>query len=467
MKALSIGQLLIFLTISLPSYSSEIFNIDVKNLNTTNCLSQSKTISEHLSKLGVSDYKSLISQNGHAKALKELWETKTKLHDLLREFHHESSFSKGCADQIRSVFFEIRNTEDIIEDNFYRSKKEEIIFPDNAFTENNPHLKINSKRKNFNLLKDLKSGDIILSRGRAYTSAAISSLGEFDTQFSHLSVVYKDDNGKLWTVESHIEVGAFVRPIEEHIEDKNFRTVIYRYDDEYLAYEAAKFIFFKVKNASETKGNIFYDFSFDQEDSQKLFCSEIASHAFDFVSHGEVKIPMFRSLLQARKPHFVKKLGIKVEESFVPSDIEIDPRFELIGEWKNAAIIPDALEKDAILRAMFQWSDEHGYELVQGKGKAFLYRNVAWPLRRVPLLKKYFKNKLPINMTRDLIGYFGVLESVGELLQKKLKIKEAEAIKSRGMPLLNSEKYEALENFRLEDETLRKTKLHKMFRPKK
>jgi len=465
MKPLKYGQLLILFTVSLSASAAPIFNLSPLDLTSDSCITKSREVTEKLKSLKSEDYQRLISSNGHEKLLSELWETKVLVHQKLRDFNRENSLKKSCADEVRLAFFEIRNSEDIIEDHQYRSKKDEVDFPDNPFGENNAHIKLHPEMKDFNFLKDLKSGDIILSRGKAYTSAAISSLGEFDTQFSHLSIVYRDDQGKLWTVESHIEVGAFVRPIEDHIKDKNFRSMIFRFDDEYLAYEAAKFIYYKVKNASDSTGNIFYDFAFDQESSENLFCSEIASHAFEHVSMDQVKLPMFRSKLQSRKPRFVQKLGIKASESFIPSDIEIDPRFKMIAEWKNAPGIADSLEKDAVLRAMYDWNEKYGYELVQGKGKAFLYRNVAWPLRRVPFLKKYFKEKLPINMSRELIGYFGVLESVGELLQKKLKIKEADAIVSRGMPLLNSEKYKVLDDFRLEDLSLRKTKFHKMYKP--
>jgi hypothetical protein len=465
MKPMFYGQLLISFTVSLSVHAGPILNNGSVDLKADNCVSKNIEIANKLKALQITDYQRLITEHGHNNLLSELWADKVEIHNKLREFYRDNGLKKDCADSARSAFFEIRNSEDIIEEDLFRKRDAQTEYADNPFKKNNPQIKRHPKAENFDFQKDLKSGDLILSRGKAYTSAAISSLGEFDTQFSHLSVVYRDDLGKLWTVESHIEVGAFVRPFKDHIKDKNFRSMIFRFDDEYTAYEAAKFIFYKVKNASDTTGNIFYDFAFDQESSKNLFCSEIASHAFDYVSHELIKLPMFRSKLQSRKTRFVKKLGIKAMESFIPADIEVDPRFKMIGEWKNAANIADNLEKDAVLRAMYEWNDKYGYELVQGKGKAFVYRNIAWPLRRVPFLKKYFKNKLPINMTRELIGYFGVLESVGELLQKKLKVKEIEAINTRGMPLLNSEKFNVLEDFRIEDMGLRKTKFHKMYKP--
>lgn len=315
---------------------------------------------------------------------------------------------------------------------------------------------------------DLKSGDIILSRGNAFTSAAISSLGEFDTQFSHMSMVYRDEKNEIWTVEAHIEVGSFVRPLQEHIEDKNFRSMIFRYHDEKVSEKAAKFIFEKVKKASDTTGNILYDFGFVYEDSSQIFCSEVISHAYDHVTEGKLKIPLFQSRLLDRKPEFVKKLGITVSESFIPADIEVDPRFTVIAEWRDANKIRDNLEKDAILGAMFRWNDDLNYSMIQASSKkSLLYRNVAWPLRRVPYLKKYFKDKLPLNMSRRLVGYFGVLDSTGELLQKELHPLNEKSLKESGMPLLRDEEYEALDSYRKKDLVSKKPKLHKMYRPLK
>lgn len=282
-----------------------------------------------------------------------------------------------------------------------------------------------------------------------------------------MSVVYRDPQGELWTVEAHIEVGSFVRPLQEHIDDKNARTMVYRFDDPKVAAKAAEYIFHKVKKASDTTGNILYDFGFDLEENSQLFCSEIASYAYDVASGGEHKLPLFTSSLIKRKVEFVRLLELKPDESFIPADIEVDARFTVVAEWRNAGKMKDILQKDAILQSMFKWHDDYGYRLKQASSKdSLLYRNVAWPLRRVPILKKYFKDKLPINMSRKLIGYFGVLNAVGELLQEKLAAAEEKALSERGTLLSRKEKFELLEAVREEDRVGKK-KLHKMYRPKK
>jgi hypothetical protein len=70
-------------------------------------------------------------------------------------------------------------------------------------------------------------------------------------------------------------------------------------------------------------------------------------------------------------------------------------------------------------------------------------------------------------MSRELIGYFGVLESIGEFLHEELKKIDDESIKTRGFPLSKTEKALVLEEVRLKDLKAKRKKLHKMFRPLK
>lgn len=470
MKRLIFGQLLVLFTISTVVEASDIrtkIKQNLESMQSENCVETMGGISRFLDRANAETYKEEIKNDGHEMVLQDLWSLKITLHERLRGFHRSVGLTKDCADASRSALKSIRTVEDHVNLNYLQNSQGSVKFPDNAFEEGNIHVKRHPEFIDFDLNKDLKSGDVILTRGNAFTSAAIANLGEYDTQFSHMSMVYKDEAGKLWTVEAHIEVGSFVRPLEDHVADKNYRTMIYRFEDEELAARAAHFIFHKVKKASETTGNINYDFGFDQDNSDQLFCSEVVSHAIDHVSKGEVKIPYIRSRLMVRKPEFVKNLGITSEASFVPADIEIDPRFKIISEWRDSNKTMDNLQKDAILQAMFKWSDEFGYNLVQSSSqKALIYRNVAWPLRRVPFLKKYFIEKMPLNMSRELIGYFGVLESIGELLQVELKTADEKVLLERDIPLLDVEKYEFLDNLRMEESKTKK-KLHKMFRPKK
>lgn len=471
MNRLFFGHLLILWSIIGTSFASDLdLLISEANpsLHSSQCEASLGKITDKLGKLKASDYKTIVETHGHEKSLNKLWKFKLSLHEKLRSEYLNGTLDEKCATSLRGTLKAVRTAEDIISDSKFRNDPNQATYSDHAFGEENSELKLNPDFKNFSMMKDLQSGDIILSRGNAYTSAAISHLGEFDTQFSHLSVVYKDPAGKFWTVEAHIEVGVFVRPLEDHRDDKNFRTMVYRFDDKDLALKSAEYIFNKVKSASNSSGNIFYDFGFNADDPTQLFCSEVASYAYSFSSNGEVNIPLFRSELLKRKPEFVRMLGIEVNKSFIPADIEVDPRFKIVAEWRDPKKINNNLEKDAIMQAMFKWSDDLGYRMVQASSKnSLIYRNIAWPLRRIPYLNKYVINKLPLNMSRKLIGYFGVLESIGEFLQKDLKSADEKAILETGFPLMGADKYKVLEETRQKDLLARKKVLHRMYKPAK
>jgi hypothetical protein len=460
----------LFLFWSVTAFASNQIRIELKDavdgMTQDNCVKNMGIISGRLDRMEISEYQQETKSISHQDLLNELFSFKITIHGRLREFNQAGVIEESCTVATRHALRSIRTAEDYVNSNFVQTQGSLLSFPNSAFIEENPHVRKSPEFSDFDFKRDLQSGDIILSRGNAFTSAAIANLGEFDTQFSHMSMVYKDKVGNLWTVEAHIEVGSVARPISEHIKDNNYRTMVYRFDDSGLAAQAAEYIFNRVKKATETSGNVLYDFAFDQSNSDALFCSEVVSHAFEHVSEGNVRIPMFPSRLLTRKPEFVKMLGINQEASFIPADIEVDPRFKIISEWRDANRTQENLQKDAILQAMYKWNDELGYQMRQSSSsKSIIYRNVAWPLRRAPYLKKYFVNKLPLNMSRELIGYFGVLESVGEFLWEEIKKLDNVSIETRGYPLSKSEKASILDEVRLEDLKAKRKKLHKMYRP--
>lgn len=391
-----------------------------------------------------------------------LWDKKMDIREKMNEAFAAGEFSQDCSVIARELFYQIRDKEDFLDDLTFR--QEALPALDHSFADSK-YLRVNPHFEGRDLLKMIRSGDVILTRGKAYTSAAISNLAEFDTQFSHMSFVYQDELGKFWTVEAHIEVGSFVRDLQDHIDDKNARTVIFRYQDQDLAHQAAKAIFEKVQKTFNTRGPINYDFGFDKEDSSELFCSEIVSHGFDLVTQKELVVPLYESEVFKRKPKIVSQLGLKASKSFIPADIEVDPRFELISEWKNPNIIADILQKDAVVHALFKWSDEEGHVLQQAStGTSLLYRNIVWPMRRVPLLKRFFLDKLPLNMSREMIGYFGVLETIGKTLHDEIIKAEKESLANESRLLLSEEKMAVLEEFRIK-KTKKAKKFRKSFHP--
>ena len=80
-----------------------------------------------------------------------------------------------------------------------------------------------------------QSGDVILVRGHAHNSAAIARIGDVDSQFSHVGIVYIDEAGDHWMVESLIEDGAIINPLAKALDHGIVRAVLYRNRDRDLA----------------------------------------------------------------------------------------------------------------------------------------------------------------------------------------------------------------------------------------
>jgi hypothetical protein len=128
------------------------------------------------------------------------------------------------------------------------------------------------------------SGDMIVSRGGAPTSALISRASDHPGNFSHVALVHVSESGVLSTIEAHIEVGVKVSSEDKYLSEKNMRLLLMRprsdlpqlLEDPMLPHKAATYALNRAKSEY-----IPYDFEMDYTDPAKLFCSEVASNAYD------------------------------------------------------------------------------------------------------------------------------------------------------------------------------------------
>lgn len=283
----------------------------------------------------------------------------------------------------------------------------------------------------------LRSGDVLMSRGNAFVSAAIARIGTEEGQFSHLSQVYIDapagteiaiedaaTDPRVYTIEAHIEVGSFTRPFRDYVSDANARVVQLRpLESAADAHAAASAIFRKVRSyqhasmlaAHRTTPNVNdnppYDFKMNLADSSEIFCAEIVSLAQAAVGHD---VPRFRSRL--RKNDVTQSLGITVEETFAPSDLDVDPNFELLAEWRDLDKLPDILAKDSVFRAIYRWMETDGVRFRASstdQSKAYF----AWSVRHADA---GFLDRLPKNMSPTMIAMTFVIDRVGPVLEQQV-----------------------------------------------
>lgn len=203
---------------------------------------------------------------------------------------------------------------------------------------------------------EVHSGDILVSRGGAPTSAMIARGNDFPGNFSHVALVHIDEAGVFRTIESHIERGVVVEGLARYEDDTKLRVMLLRpranlRPGEAFAHAAAEHAVSLVD-----AGHIPYDFESNLDDASKMFCSEVASHAYQ---HEDIFL--WRGLTTMSGPGVARWLtlfGVRSFETFGPSDLEYDEQLVVVAEWRN----PDVLHADhvdnAVMDVMLEGADD-------------------------------------------------------------------------------------------------------------
>lgn len=385
------------------------------------------------------------------------------MREQLRQLHISDDLSESCLTKVKDIYLALRYLEDYLIEVYHLMAVQERpgVYPESSddyltLMGRGPFFNINPKYKDeFESYLDLKSGDVILSRGNAYSSAAIARIGRDDMQFSHLSLVYEHPSGELYTVEAHIEIGSFAAHLQQHLDQRNARTVVFRHSDSKLAHKAAEAMYNRVIQHQMTRGeNIPYNFAMDFEDPEEMFCSEIIYWGYYWASNGKLDIPRFRTRFEPELLNFLIDLNIAVDknnidtfETFSPGDMQFEPDFELVAEWRNPARIRDSRFKDMILTKIFDWMKYEDYYFHPPFGSAVSSR-AAWVARRLPIVRKLLEDKFPLNMSVTQLELFMVLDKVGDVLYAALDKNHTDDLFNPQTPI---ELLELLEEYRKED----------------
>jgi hypothetical protein len=323
-------------------------------------------------------------------------------------------------------------------------------------------------------MKEVKfeAGDMLITRGVSFLSGMIARLGKRATQFSHVVWVHKDPKtGEIKTIESYVGKGVAFYEIDNALKNENARILWLRAKDKNLAARADEKITALVKSR-----HIKYDYSLDFNDPTTMSCAEVSQVAFKMASDQKFKIPYYPNTI-AGADSLIKRLKIAKGTTYEPGDMEIDPRFEMMGEFQDLRLTRDSRQKDAIMSALFHWMTDYGYEL-HDSGKSFMAATVIHDVRRTflwPLVKKMlhledFSTEVP----RNMLSTVTLINQLGESLQKELKARDEAFEKAHGMPMTEVDFNKLLENMRKKDydlyqnkDTRKKAVFHKWFRPKK
>jgi hypothetical protein len=198
------------------------------------------------------------------------------------------------------------------------------------------------------------SGDILVSRGGAPTSALIARGNDYPGNFSHAALLHVDEQtGRASVIESHIERGVTASSLAEYLKDKKLRIMVLRLRADLpllkanavLAHEAAT----KALLVAQSR-HIPYDFSMNYRDHQAQFCSEVVSAAYE-----PVGINLWMGVSYISSPTvtaWLGSLGVRHFETQEPADLEYDPQLCVIAEWRDRATLFKAHLDDAVTDVM-------------------------------------------------------------------------------------------------------------------
>jgi hypothetical protein len=211
------------------------------------------------------------------------------------------------------------------------------------------------------------SGDILVSRGGAPTSALIARGNDYPGNFSHVALVHVDDKTSLASiVEAHIERGVAVSTLEEYLRDKKLRVMILRpradlpalIANPTLPHQAATYALRQARDH-----HISYDFEMDYHDHSKLFCSEVAAFAY-----RKFGITLWMGISHISSPGIAAWLaafGVTHFETQEPSDLEYDPQLCVVAEWRDPETLYQDHVDNAVVEVMLEGAergDQLGYK---------------------------------------------------------------------------------------------------------
>lgn len=204
----------------------------------------------------------------------------------------------------------------------------------------------------------IHSGDMLVSRVGAPTSALIARGSDHPGKFSHVALLQVAADGVVSAIEAHIERGVVVSFVDAYMADKKLRLMLVRVRHDLTQVQqcptiperAAQYAY---KRA--TAGHVPYDFQMNYQDPSELFCSEVASNAYD-----QFEIRLWTDLSTISRPgirNWLYDFGVCFFTTEEPADLEYDPQITVVAEWRDADTLAQDHIDNAVVDAMLERAD--------------------------------------------------------------------------------------------------------------
>jgi hypothetical protein len=122
-------------------------------------------------------------------------------------------------------------------------------------------------------------------------------------------------------------------------------------EDPMLPHKAAEYA-----HKTASAGHIPYDFEMDYRDHRKLFCSEVASAAYE-----RFGLRLWAGISRISSPglrRWLSGFGVRHFETQEPSDLEYDPQLRVVAEWRDPGTLRKARLDNAATEVMLEGAEQ-------------------------------------------------------------------------------------------------------------
>jgi hypothetical protein len=265
---------------------------------------------------------------------------------------------------------------------------------------------------------DFKPGDVFLVRGGSFVSATIARSGDAVTNMSHLAMIGVNEAGELRVVESLLEKGLVEYSLEDYLKTEPLpRVAIYRFRDQAVAEQAAREVW-SLYRESEVRP-IPFDVSMDVHDHSKVYCAEAVAIAYKRAGEKlrrSIQLPStMTSFRGARQTVFFQEVGMNIERSFAPADLDVDTRFDLIGEHRDLSLLAKSRRFDVVLSILFD-RFKQGYTY-RPDPTANLEGTFGFLARRLGFFKDKIAQDLPLRAVVAFVRHRNLVDHLVEQLR--------------------------------------------------
>jgi len=365
-------------------------------------------------------------------AVQNSFQLRLKLGKILKRAQAENKLTKDLIRDTRNLMRAGRYIEDMTLEVTYQTEQEKALLKEGDLKPKagfSGGVKNNLINAGFQNELNLKSGDLILVRGNSFNSAAISRVGDIDSNFSHIAMVHVQPQVKneantiferSYVMEALIETGTGIRTLKNFLEEHaGYRLAVFRMDGKSNIPDRAAYWMYNhiYQTKIIQKKKMPYNFSMDLTVTNKLFCSQLAYMAYQ--KGAGYNLMLFPTELSKNYRNFYKFIGVKADSTYAPGDIETDPRFTLVREWRDYNFTKSIRYKDMILNQLFNWMETYNFKFSSTPVESSI-ATLAWVWRRIPLVNELMPYDVPMNQSVSSIGIVITLQKAGSLFEKAL-----------------------------------------------